>query len=72
MATIPKLKKISINFPVNGNGEIDFEYMEKYIRAIEKVTIANVVKYKDSVIDVTKSIVNENNKSFTPLQQSVN
>ena len=35
----------------------DWEYMEKYIRAIEKVVIKDVVKYKDSVIERTKEIV---------------
>ena len=27
----------------------DFDYMERYIRAIEKVVIADVVKYKDAM-----------------------
>lgn len=35
----------------------DWTYMEKYIRAIEKVVIKNVVDYKDSVIAKTKEIV---------------
>ena len=36
----------------------DFEYMERYIKAMEKVVIADVVKYKDEVIAQTKALVN--------------
>ena len=35
----------------------DWTYMEKYIRAIEKVVIKDVVGYKDSIIAKTKEIV---------------
>lgn len=42
----------------NPNGYIpDWTYMEKYIRAIEKVVIKDVVDYKDSIIEKTKEIV---------------
>lgn len=47
-----------IYLPVTPDGEPDFDYMERYIRAIEKLTIADVVKYKDKVIDTTKMLVN--------------
>ncbi len=57
MATWNKLKLLEISLPVNSNEEIDFDYMERYIRAIEKLTIADVVKYKDKVIDTTKKLV---------------
>ena len=43
---------------ITPDGKPDFDYMERYIRAIEKLTIANVVKYKDEVIDTTKKLVN--------------
>lgn len=33
--------------------------MERYIRAIEKVVIADVVKYKDEVIAKTKEIISK-------------
>ena len=36
----------------------DFEYMERYIKAMEKVVIADVVKYKDGIIAQTKALVN--------------
>ena len=35
----------------------DWNYMENYIRAIEKVVIKGVVDYKDSIIAKTKEIV---------------
>lgn len=35
----------------------DWDYMEKYIRAIEKIVIADVVKYKDNQISITKQLV---------------
>lgn len=36
----------------------DWDFMEKYIKAIEKIVIADVVKFKDAVIDRTKEAVN--------------
>lgn len=35
----------------------DWEYMEKYIRAIEKLVIKDVVKYKDGMIEKMKEVV---------------
>ena len=43
------LKKMKITLPITLDGEPDFDYMERYIRALEKVVIADVVKYKDKV-----------------------
>ncbi|OTA29046.1 hypothetical protein B9T39_05175 [Alloscardovia macacae] len=57
MATWNKLKLLKISLPVNANEEIDFEYMERYIRAIEKLTIADVSKYKNRLIATTKQVV---------------
>lgn len=37
--------------------DIDWQDMERYIRAMEKVVIADVVKYKDRVIDETRKLV---------------
>lgn len=36
----------------------DWDFMEKYIKAIEKIVIADVVKFKDTVINRTKEVVN--------------
>ena len=35
----------------------DWNFMEKYIRAIEKIVIADVVQYKDTMISKTKEVV---------------
>lgn len=48
-----------IELPITSTDKPDFDYMERYIRAIEKVVIADVVKYKDKVIEATKKVVNE-------------
>lgn len=37
--------------------DIDFNCMERYTRIIEKLAIAEVVKYKDSVIAATRQVV---------------
>lgn len=57
MATWTKLKENEIKLPVTENGKINFDYMEKYITAIEKLTIKNVVEYKDRLIEQTKKLV---------------
>ena len=65
MATWNKLKVLDISLPIKVDAsddytvdDIDFDYMERYIRAMEKVVIADVIKYKDSIIEATKQIVN--------------
>lgn len=35
----------------------DWDFMEKYIKAIEKIVIADVVQYKDAMISKTKEVV---------------
>lgn len=57
MATWNKLKKLHIKLPIASDGTPDFDYMERYIRAMEKVVIADVVKWKDEEIKTIKSIV---------------
>lgn len=47
-----------LQLPVTATGEIDFDYMQDYIRAMEKETIKGVVEYKDKVIEETKKVVN--------------
>lgn len=56
-----KIKKDIVSLPVTENDEIDYDYMEKYIKAVEKVVIKNVVLWKDKVIDKTKDVVNNKN-----------
>lgn len=55
-----KIRSDSVRFPVVSNTKnLDFNYMEKYIRAIEKLTIAEAVKYKDREILTTESLINK-------------
>ena len=37
--------------------DIDWQYMERYIRAIEKLAIADVVRYKDRTIVAAKQVI---------------
>lgn len=60
MATWNKLKSLEICLPITPSGDINFDYMERYIRAIEKLAIVDVVKYKDQVIALTKQVVPNN------------
>ena len=58
-ARIPeKIKNEIISLPITPTDEIDFAYMESYIKAIQKLVIADVVKYKNSIIETTKQVVN--------------
>lgn len=58
MCSWNKIKDLYIKLPVKESEEIDWTYMEKYIRAIEKVVIKDVVDWKDEIIKNTKQIVN--------------
>ena len=53
--SVAKEKKLLL--PIKSNGEPDSEYMEKYIRAVEKLVIKDVVCWKDKVLASTKQIV---------------
>jgi hypothetical protein len=57
MCSFNKIKSLSIELPIKSDGTPDFDYMERYIRAMEKVVIADVVKYKDKVIKTMKKII---------------
>jgi len=52
-----KIQNDKMLLPIKSDGTPDFDYMERYIRAIEKVVIADVVKYKDKVIEETRKVV---------------
>lgn len=55
--TMKSLNETHISLPVKESEEIDWKFMEKYIHAVEKIVIKDVVDYKDSVIAKTKEIV---------------
>lgn len=56
-ATWDRVKTCEVSLPVASDGNINFDYMERYIRAIEKLAIADVAKYKDKLIAATKQVV---------------
>ena len=58
--TRDKVSKIDMLLPVTSSGDIDFDFMETYITAIEKQSICGVIKYKDKMIQTTKDVVNAN------------
>lgn len=47
--TLDKMQAEILELPIKSDGTPDFDYMERYIRAMEKVVIADVVKYKDAM-----------------------
>ena len=56
-ATWDRVKLCKVTLPVASDGNINCDYMERYIRAIEKLTITNIVKYKDKMIASTRKVV---------------
>ncbi|WP_236845130.1 restriction endonuclease subunit S [Campylobacter devanensis] len=59
-ASWERVKNENIKLPITTNGEIDFEFMNNFIKAIEKLVIKDVVLYTDNKIKATKSIVSSN------------
>lgn len=49
----------TVKLPIKSDGTPDFEKMNAYIRAIEKLVIKDVVHWKDKQIDTTKKVVNK-------------
>lgn len=55
-----KIQKDIVCLPVKvGTADIDFTYMEKYIKVIQKLTIKNVVDFKDKELAATKDILDK-------------
>lgn len=50
-----KIQADTVFLPVTDKDEIDFDYMETYMHAIEKEVIADAVKYKDEIMETTKT-----------------
>lgn len=53
------VREIKVLLPVGDNNQPDWDYMERYIRAIEKSVIADVVKWKDRQITVMKQVADK-------------
>ena len=54
--SLPDLK---IKLPIDYQGEIDYKFMNIYIKAIKKLVIKNVVDWKDKIIKTTKDVCNK-------------
>ncbi len=54
-----KAKTVLLSLPVVIDGKLDLDFMETYIRAVEKKAIQNVVKWKNLEITKTKQVVND-------------
>lgn len=52
-----KLKKILVNVPMI-DSQIDFNYMETYIKAVEKLVIKDLVDWKNKEIATAKEVIN--------------
>lgn len=57
MCSWNKIKNLSIKLPTKESEIPDWEYMEKYIKATEKVVIRDVVEWKNEMIKKTKEVV---------------
>lgn len=51
-----KIKKEFINLPIK-NGEINYKFMQNFIKAIEKLVIKDVVDFADEKISLTKKCI---------------
>ena len=58
-STWNRIKDLEIKLPVTEVEEPDWEYMEKYIKAIEKLVIKDVVDYKNDFLTKTKQVVED-------------
>ena len=58
-----KIKKDILNLPVTPSGDIDYHFMETYIRAIEKQTIQRVKDWRAKEISTTKDMVTSDTSS---------
>lgn len=54
-----KVENDKIVLPITSTGKPDWDFMEKYIRATEKLIIADVVKWKDNQIVLAKKVINQ-------------
>ena len=50
-------RNLFLSLPITSSGEIDFDFMETFIKAIEKLVIKDVVQYADKRIAATAQMV---------------
>ncbi len=51
-------REIKILLPTTKNGEIDYDFMRDFIKAIEKLAIKGVVEFADKKIAITQDLIN--------------
>ena len=66
-----KIKKDTFYLPITPLGDIDYHFMESYIRAIEKQTIQRVKDWRAKEISATKGIVNSDKDIKPAISQYV-
>lgn len=54
---LDSIAKIKIKLPFDANDNLNIDYMKNYIKATKKITIKDVVQYKDRVIENTKKVI---------------
>lgn len=52
-----KVENDKIKLPINKNGELNFDFMENFIKAIQKLVIKDVVLWADKKINATKQVI---------------
>lgn len=52
------LKTTKITLPLNSKNAIDFDYMERYIKVLEKIAIKDRVEHNNKIMQTTKEIIN--------------
>lgn len=58
-----KIVKDKLQLPVTDSGSIDYQFMETYIRAVEKLIVLNVYDWRAKEVEATKAIVNDSVKT---------
>lgn len=53
------LKNVEVSLPINKDEKIDYDFISTFIKAQEKLSIKNVVEWKDKIISTTKRCVIE-------------
>lgn len=51
------LPELPLSLPITSSGEIDYDYIENYIKALKKTVIKSVILWKEKQIEVTKSVI---------------
>lgn len=62
-----KLPSLQIKLPITSSGEIDYHFMEVYIRAQKKLAIQRIKEWRAKEITETKNIVDEEHSKIIPL-----